>query len=64
MVSLNVSYHKEQQYIWYRGWVLKSFSDIKPYMNWSIPPGNPESVSLNVSYHGEQQYIWFRVCKV
>ena len=25
LVSLNASYHKEQQYIWFRGWVLNGF---------------------------------------
>ena len=49
-VSLTVSYHKEQQYIWFEGRVL--------YVNWRqwVTP----SVTLYVSYHKEQQYIWFR----
>ena len=31
-VSMNVSYHKEQQYIWFRGGVLKGFWDIKSFI--------------------------------
>ena len=43
-VSLNASYHNEQQYMWFRDGILNGFWDIKPYMNWrgwGIPPGNP-----------------------
>ena len=60
-VSLNASYHKEQQYIWFRGGVPNGFPDIKIYMDWSewgIPLGYPISVSLNASDHKEQ-YILF-----
>ena len=43
-VSLDGSYHKEQQYIWFRGGDLNNFWDIRPYMKWrewGIPLGNP-----------------------
>ena len=60
-VSLNASYHKEQQYILFRDWVLNGFRDIRLYLYWSgWTPGGPLSVSLDVSYHKEQEYIWFR----
>ena len=30
--SLNVSLHKEQEYIWFRGEDLNGFRDIRPFM--------------------------------
>ena len=34
LVSLNASYHKEQEYIWFMGGDLIGFSDIRPFMKW------------------------------
>ena len=31
-VLLNVSYDKEHDYTWFRGWDLNGFRDIKPFM--------------------------------
>ena len=42
-MSLNSSYHKEQQYIWFRGGDLNGFRDIKSSVNWrggAFPLGN------------------------
>ena len=61
-VSLNASYHKKQQYIWFNGGDLNG-SEILSYVNrrgLGIQPGDPRLVSLNASYHNEQQHIWFR----
>ena len=35
-VSLDLSYHKEHQYIWFRGGDLNSFWDIRPVMSPSL----------------------------
>ena len=61
-VSLHVSYHKEQQYVWFRGgseWFLRHLA-LCELEGWGIHPRDPRSVSLNASYHNEKQYIWFR----
>ena len=42
--SLDASYHKEQEYIWFKGGDLNSFCDIRSSMNcrgWGIPTGTP-----------------------
>ena len=57
-MSLHVSYHKEQEYIWFRGGDLNSFLDIRPcikHRGWGIPPRDPGSVSLDKLYHKEQE---------
>ena len=54
-VSLNVSYHKEHEYIWF----LRHYA-FNEVMRGCIPPGDPMSMSLNVSHEKEHQYIWFR----
>ena len=42
-VLLNVSYHKEYHYIWFRGGDLNGFPDIKPFMKWGGAfPGMPQ----------------------
>ena len=43
-MSLNGSYHKEQEYIWFRGGDLSSFRDIMPFMTEGVgaePWGTP-----------------------
>ena len=44
-VSLDESYHNEQQYIWF-----KVFYEVKGLGH---APGEPQSVSLDESYHNE-----------
>ena len=58
-LSLNVSYHKEQEYIWFRGGDLSSFYyAFYDWRGWDIILGDPRSMSLNASYYKKQGYIY------
>ena len=52
LVSLNVSYHKEQEYILVRGGDLNGFSDLWPFMKWrdgAWPRRNPGDPQVDVT---------------
>ena len=60
-MSLNVPYHKEQEYIWFMGGDLNSFQDIMHLMKRALgacPRETQRSMSLNAAYRKKQQYIW------
>ena len=64
-MAINESYHKEQEYIWFRGRDLnsfcKAFYEVKGVGNaLGGVQRDPMSRSLNESLHKEQEYIWFR----
>ena len=53
-VLLDGSYHKKQEYLWFRSWDLKMFFDISPFYEvngWDMPLGDPRSVSMDGSCH-------------
>ena len=61
-MAMNESYHKEQEYIWFKRWDLnKAFYEVKG-VGHAVGgvQRDPTSGSLNVSLHKEQEYIWFR----
>ena len=66
-VSLNSSYHNDQECIWFRSGDLNTFWGIRPLMKWKGWGMSPRGalpcirfMSLNLSYHKDQEYIWFR----
>ena len=64
-MAMNESYHKEQEYIWFRGRDLnsfcKAFYEVKGVGHaLGGVQRDPTSGSLNVSLHKEQEHIWFR----
>ena len=64
-MAMNESYHKEQEYIWFRGRDLNSFCKVF-YEVKGVGHAlggvqrDPTYGSLNVSLLKEQEYIWFR----
>ena len=63
-VSLDASYHKKQEYIWFmggdlNGFLYKAFCEVVGHA-----PGRPlldsRSMTLDVSYHKDEEYIWYR----
>ena len=62
-MSLDLSYHKEPEYILFRDGDLNGFRDMRSLMKWKgwgMPLGDPKSMSLDAAYHKEHEYIWFR----
>ena len=59
-MSLNVPYHKEQEYIWFMGGDLNSFQDIMHFMKragGACPRGTQGSMSLNAAYQETTIYM-------
>ena len=51
-MSLDLSYHKEHQYIRFRGGESERFLRYRAFYE-------PNMKSLDASYHKEHEYIWF-----
>ena len=62
-IPLDAPYHKEQEYIWFRGGDLNSFQDIQQFPipgGVGMTPGVMTYIPLDAPYHKEQECIWFR----
>ena len=53
-VSMDLSYHREHEYIWFEDGNLNGFRDIRRLMKWKgwgMPQEDHQSVSMDASYH-------------